>query len=105
MRHPIASETPDPGVSRRGLLRSLGLTGLVASASALIPRLAGGQGRDPAAAAGTDAPPRMGPHAFGAMMPHTVGEVDHAANGFNPSDLLTEFDYGIVSRMADGRTL
>ena len=31
------------------------------------------------------------------FMPGFVGEVDHAANGFNPTDILTDFDYGKVS--------
>ena len=41
----------------------------------------------------------------GDHMPMTVGEVDHAHNGFNPSDILTDFDYGEVSTMANGQTL
>ncbi len=36
------------------------------------------------------------------IMPGTVGEVDHEANGFNPTDILTDFDYGEVSTMPDG---
>ncbi len=40
-----------------------------------------------------------------AVLPGTVGEVDHEANGFNPTDILTDFDYGEVSTMPDGRTL
>jgi len=39
------------------------------------------------------------------IMPGTVGEVDHEANGFNPTDILTDFDYGEVSILPDGRTL
>ena len=39
------------------------------------------------------------------IMPGTVGEVDHEAHGFNPTDLLTDFDYGEVSTLADGSTL
>ncbi len=35
----------------------------------------------------------------------TVGEVDHAANGFDPHALLTDYDTGTVSRLADGRRL
>ncbi|MEX1246843.1 MAG: multicopper oxidase domain-containing protein [Anaerolineales bacterium] len=42
-----------------------------------------------------------GPH--GMTMP--VGEVDHTRNGFNPTDILTDFDYGHVSRLAGGQTL
>jgi FtsP/CotA-like multicopper oxidase with cupredoxin domain len=38
-------------------------------------------------------------------MPGTVGEVDHEANGFNPTDLLTDFDYGRVSTLPTGQTL
>jgi manganese oxidase len=39
------------------------------------------------------------------LMPNTVGEVDHEKNGFNPTDILTDFDYGKVSILPDGRTL
>lgn len=42
-----------------------------------------------------------GPHG----MANVVGEVDHEKNGFNPTDLLTDFDYGTVSRTTDGQTL
>jgi len=38
-------------------------------------------------------------------MPMTNGEVDHARNGFNPSDILTDFDYGQVSQLDTGQTL
>jgi manganese oxidase len=38
-------------------------------------------------------------------MPMMVGEVDHSRNGFNPSDILTDFDYGEVSTLANGQTL
>jgi len=31
--------------------------------------------------------------------------VDHAANGFDPSDIVRDFDWGTTSRMAGGRTL
>jgi FtsP/CotA-like multicopper oxidase with cupredoxin domain len=34
-----------------------------------------------------------------------VGRVDHARNGFNPTDVLTDFDGGAVSRDASGRTV
>ena len=39
----------------------------------------------------------------GAM--HTMGKVDHVRNGFDPLEMLTDFDYGSTSVMADGRTL
>ena len=34
-----------------------------------------------------------------------VGEVDHARNGFDPHDILTDFDYGEVSTDRTGRTV
>jgi FtsP/CotA-like multicopper oxidase with cupredoxin domain len=37
--------------------------------------------------------------------PGIVGEVDHEANRFNPTDILTDFDYGEVSTLANGQTL
>jgi FtsP/CotA-like multicopper oxidase with cupredoxin domain len=36
---------------------------------------------------------------------HAVGQVNHGLNGFTPQQLLTEFDYGKVSTLSDGRTL
>lgn len=39
------------------------------------------------------------------FLPGVVGEVDHVANGFNPSDMLTDFDYGKVSLLPNGQTL
>jgi FtsP/CotA-like multicopper oxidase with cupredoxin domain len=41
----------------------------------------------------------------GLIMPGANGDVDHAANGFNPSQILTDFDYGRVSRLPGGQTL
>ena len=41
-----------------------------------------------------------GAHAGGMT---TVGTVDHARNGFDPHDLLTDWDIGTVSTDADGR--
>jgi hypothetical protein len=39
------------------------------------------------------------------LMPGFDGEVDHAANGFNPTDILTDFDYGKTSQLPNGQTL
>jgi FtsP/CotA-like multicopper oxidase with cupredoxin domain len=33
------------------------------------------------------------------------GEVDHAANGFNPTEMLRDFDWGKTRRLASGRVL
>lgn len=51
------------------------------------------------------APPRQDgveEHEHGAM--GAVGEVDHAANEFDPTEMLTDFDYGEVSE-ENGRTV
>lgn len=38
-------------------------------------------------------------------MPGFDGEIDHEANGFNPTDILTDFDWGRESRLNDGTIL
>ncbi len=43
---------------------------------------------------------RLAGHGLGA-----VGRVDHAANGFHPSEILTDFDGGEVSRDREGKTV
>ena len=39
----------------------------------------------------------------GTMM--MVGEVDHERNGFDPLQILTDWDYGAVSELSNGQTL
>src|SRR6476646_5220006 len=39
------------------------------------------------------------------LMPTVVGEVDHAKNGFHPTEILTDFDSGQASKLANGQTL
>ena len=34
-----------------------------------------------------------------------VGQVDHEQNGFNPTAMLTDFDYGNISTLSSGQTL
>ena len=41
----------------------------------------------------------------GGLVPGTVGEVDHEKNGFNPTDILNDFDYGEVSTLPNGQAL
>jgi FtsP/CotA-like multicopper oxidase with cupredoxin domain len=41
----------------------------------------------------------------GGLVPGSAGEVDHEKNGFDPTDVLTEFDFGKVSTLPDGQTL
>jgi FtsP/CotA-like multicopper oxidase with cupredoxin domain len=49
-------------------------------------------------------PPMQGMDHGGGVLPGT-GDVDHIRNGFDPGDILTDFDYGKVSTLPDGRTL
>ncbi len=103
---PEPEEEREAGVSRRALLRSLGVTGGTIAAAAMLPRIVGAQQAEGSPqTAGAVTGNEAGAHAMGAMMPRTVGEVDHEANGFNPSDVLTDFDYGRVSRLSNGQTL
>ena len=44
------------------------------------------------------------PMEHGEGLPGT-GDVDHERNGFNPGDILTDFDYGKVSTLPNGQTL
>lgn len=83
--------------SRREFLKVSGLTLLGAAGAATL-----SQAAQPAAAA----PPKQMDHGgHEDAMAMAVGEVDHARNGFNPTDLLADFDYGKVSTLEDGRTL
>jgi FtsP/CotA-like multicopper oxidase with cupredoxin domain len=38
-------------------------------------------------------------------MAMAVGEVDHTKNGFNPTDIVADFDYGKASTLENGQTL
>ncbi|HSJ54689.1 MAG TPA: multicopper oxidase domain-containing protein [Anaerolineae bacterium] len=84
---------------------------LAGAASLLVPAAA-------ALAAGTQAAGQPGPAHLGhpaaptlaaqghdGQMPMTNGEVSHERNGFNPSDILLDFDYGQVSQLDTGQTL
>jgi FtsP/CotA-like multicopper oxidase with cupredoxin domain len=44
-------------------------------------------------------------HNQNGQMAGAVGRVDHARNGFNPTELLTDFDPGTTSRDASGRVV
>jgi FtsP/CotA-like multicopper oxidase with cupredoxin domain len=88
--------------SRRGFL-----TGTGAVALAAVPAHAFG-------APTQNPPPESGAHGShtgghgggvnGATFRHGQG-VDHQANGFDPSEVLRDFDHGTVSTLPDGRTL
>ncbi|MEX2129471.1 MAG: multicopper oxidase domain-containing protein [Xanthobacteraceae bacterium] len=99
-------------LNRRGVLSG----GVVAAGGAVLAAVtgdkgAGAQGGHP----GHGTPATQHPHdsPTGDTAPHTrahgpmisVGDVDNARNGFDPSALLTDWETGEVSRLPDGRTL
>lgn len=85
-------------LSRRSLLKGIGFAGL-ASGAVAARRLLPGEGI-PAA------PAQTGGHAGHAAMGNMVeGDVDPVANGFDPMEILTDFDYGTPSTLPNGQTL
>ena len=91
----------DQSISRRSFLKAGALTILGTVGAAAVGQMTRG------AQAAAPPPPAGMPmsHAGDDPMPMPVGEVDHARNGFNPSETLTDFDYGRVSTLANGQTL
>jgi FtsP/CotA-like multicopper oxidase with cupredoxin domain len=85
-------------LTRREFIRAAALSLFGAAGAAALSRVV-----KPARAAGLRQSDQMD-HS-GHAMPMAVGEVDHAANGFNPTEVLTDFDYGKVSTLPDGQTL
>jgi FtsP/CotA-like multicopper oxidase with cupredoxin domain len=92
---------PQHGISRR---RLLGGAALAAPAFAGLVGLSRG-GQSAAAAPGA---PAHG-HAGHSEFPHAAfapgRSVDHERNGFNPTELLRDFDHGRSRRLAGGRVL
>jgi FtsP/CotA-like multicopper oxidase with cupredoxin domain len=86
--------------SRRDFIRAGALTALgAAGVSTLV------QPRQPVQAAPPFQSGGHDPAEMGHGMPGPVGAVDHERNGFNPTDILTDFDYGRVSSLDNGQTL
>jgi manganese oxidase len=86
--------------SRRSFLKAGALALAGTSSAAALAQIAQKASATPLAQG--DTPPHRGHHA---VMPMVVGEVDHNRNGFNPSELLSAFDYGKVSSLSNGQTL
>ena len=104
----------EPAPSRRRFLVGgalLGTAGAALGASALLDSAAAAAGAPPhqghGAAQGSGAVQSTVAHGGGVNGPmfRAGGRVDHAANGFNPTDILRDFDYGRVSVTPQGRTL
>jgi FtsP/CotA-like multicopper oxidase with cupredoxin domain len=85
-------------VNRRRFLRRVGAAGVAGSAAML-------SARDGVLAQATHAQGHGGGDGLGGHGLGTVGSVDNARNGFNPHDILTDFDGGEVSRDRSGRTV
>jgi FtsP/CotA-like multicopper oxidase with cupredoxin domain len=95
----------NPSLSRRRLLGGLGGLGALslAGCAAIVQPQAGAPApaQDGSTMAGMDHSAGMA-HALGNIL---VGDVDPAVNGFDPSAMLTDFDYGQVSTLPSGQTL
>jgi FtsP/CotA-like multicopper oxidase with cupredoxin domain len=87
-----------PDLCRRRLLGGTLFGGL---ASLLLGRPLAAQVPSESRAVDAHRPHNRASH--GGMM--TVGEVDHARNGFDPHNILTDWDTGTVSTLPDGRHL
>jgi FtsP/CotA-like multicopper oxidase with cupredoxin domain len=87
-----------PQLTRRAFLGGLGLAGIAGGAAAARAWMPGDSGIAHAQE-----------HQPGAPMPMThnmvEGDVDPAVNGFDPTAILTDFDYGAVSTLPGGQTL
>ena len=96
----------EKGFSRR---RLLGGAAVAAPAALGLGGLLSGSGSGPEPAArGRDAGDASG-HAGHGDFAHATfaagGTVDHRANGFDPTEILRDFDYGKTRRLASGRVL
>lgn len=103
-----SNETRTEPSSRRVFLKA-GLGGAGLAGAAVLATTLGRT--DAAASTGAHTGHRMPSNApdvpahHALSMPGIVGEVDHDANGFDPTDILTDFDRGKVSTLPNGRTL
>jgi FtsP/CotA-like multicopper oxidase with cupredoxin domain len=93
------------GISRRRLLG--GAAAVAAPAAIGLSGLLGGRGTGADSALAADS--AGGGHAGHGEFPHAAfaagGTVDHRANGFDPTAILRDFDYGKTRRLASGRVL
>lgn len=88
-------------LSRRDFIR----TGVISSGAAAVLGLSrGGDDFEAKTSAALDGQDNLGDHIkHGAM--GTVGEVDHEANGYDPMEMLYDWDYGKISTLPNGQTL
>ncbi len=94
-------------ISRRRLLGSAAAAGVTLPVLHEVLPHQGLHGQQAIAAEPPAAHPGMSGHGGGASGPTFGGGavVNHEANGFNPTDVLRDFDYGTTRRLASGRVL
>ncbi|HLE78270.1 MAG TPA: multicopper oxidase domain-containing protein [bacterium] len=90
------------GLSRRDFLKATGIGAAGIVGSALHRTVQGGTAL---ASSGGHVPAASAPPMSGHIGNMTVGEVDTARMGFDPSKFITTFDRGKTSRLPNGRTL
>jgi len=96
----------DNRISRRKLLGVAATVPAAAGLNSLFSRGGIGDGAAPAQANGNVA--SAGQHGHDAFAHATFAagrSVDHRRNGFNPTELLRDFDYGRTRRLASGRVV
>jgi FtsP/CotA-like multicopper oxidase with cupredoxin domain len=99
----MPSDVEKKGISRRKLLGGAALAAPALAGLAGLTDRAQGDGAHGGAAPGAES------HAGHTKFPHASfasgRTVDHRANGFHPTELLRDFDYGKTRRLGSGRVL
>ncbi|HEU4943571.1 MAG TPA: multicopper oxidase domain-containing protein [Solirubrobacterales bacterium] len=96
----------DSRISRRKLLGVAATVPAAAGLNSLVSRGGIGDGATPAKANGSGASSgRQGHDAFAHATFAPGRTVNHRRNGFNPTELLRDFDYGKTRRLASGRVV
>lgn len=107
-RASAAAPPPRGGLSRRGAIGALVPVVGAGVAGRLLGGPSFGFSAAPAAAAGPGHSSRgrpAGAQGMGMGGGFRGGDVDHRANGFDPSELIRDFDWGRVRRLPSGRVL
>ncbi|MDQ3725430.1 MAG: multicopper oxidase domain-containing protein [Actinomycetota bacterium] len=99
----MSNDLEKKGITRRKLLGGAALAAPALAGLAGLTDRAQGDGAHGGGARGAEA------HAGHSEFPHATfasgRSVDHKANGFHPTELLRDFDYGKTRRLASGRVL
>src|ERR687897_1410410 len=112
-RNPFLDVSNSPSMEKDVKTKGISRRRLLGGAALAAPAVAGlapsGPGGDNSALAETNGSAAHGAHAGHTKFPHATfaagRTVDHQANGFHPTELLRDFDYGKTRRLASGRVL